>query len=289
MAESPAHRLGQIVGEILEAAILPALEEFAKKHHLYLDKKGPRPCRPGLKSRWKDLNGNEHDLDYVLERGGTTGQFGVPAAFIETAWRRYTKHSRNKAQEIQGAIVPLAEKFKDASPFKGAILAGVFTEGALRQLRSLGFTVLFFPYDTTIAVFRKFGADVDYDDKTSDKDVLKKVRTFDKLSTKVRNDTASALLKANEKQLASFIHALEKVVTRLIKRILVLPLHGQAYEVATVKDALKFIENYTENKGAHLFVRYEIQVTYDNGDHIVANFRNKSAAVDFLRTFLPVP
>jgi len=46
--------------------------------------------------------------DHVLERGGTDAMRGVPAAFIETGWRRCTKHSRNKAQEIQGAVLALA-------------------------------------------------------------------------------------------------------------------------------------------------------------------------------------
>ena len=45
--------------------------------------------------------GNVHDLDYVFEQGGTEATIGQPKAFIEIAWRRYTKHSRNKAQEIQ--------------------------------------------------------------------------------------------------------------------------------------------------------------------------------------------
>jgi hypothetical protein len=51
-------------------------------------------------------------------------------AFIETAWRRYTRHSRNKAQEIEGAIGPLAETFAHARPFLGAILAGQFIHEA---------------------------------------------------------------------------------------------------------------------------------------------------------------
>lgn len=55
------------------------------------------------------MNGNAHDLDFVLERGGSDDKIGMPAAFIETAWRRYTKHYRNNAQEIQGALEPLAE------------------------------------------------------------------------------------------------------------------------------------------------------------------------------------
>ena len=155
MAESPAHRFGQIVGEVLESAIAPVLTAFAKEHGLYLDKQGERPCRPGKRCTWLDHNKNKHDLDFVLERGGSTERLGVPAAFIETAWRRYTKHSRNKAQEIQGAILPLAETYKNARPFVGVVLAGVFTHGALKQLRSLGFTVLHFSYESVVAAFKK--------------------------------------------------------------------------------------------------------------------------------------
>ena len=134
MAESPAHRFGQIIGEVLEAAIAPVLTAFAKEHGLYLDKQGERPCRPGKRCTWLDLNKNKHDLDFVLERGGSTETLGVPAAFIETAWRRYTKHSRNKAQEIQGAILPLAEAYRLARQVVGVDMAGAFTDGAISTI-----------------------------------------------------------------------------------------------------------------------------------------------------------
>jgi hypothetical protein len=82
VAESPAHRLGQIIGDALELAIEPVLRDFADEHDLYLDRKGPRPARPGKKVTWIDANGNSHDLDFVLERAGTDEAIGVPAAFI---------------------------------------------------------------------------------------------------------------------------------------------------------------------------------------------------------------
>ena len=109
-----------------------------------------------------------HDLDYVLERGGTNHALGVPVAFIETAWRRYTKHSRNKAQEIQGAILPLVEKYRNSSPFIGVVLAGVFTKGALNQLQTSGFVVLYFSYETVVKAFRRFGVDAGFNEQTSE-------------------------------------------------------------------------------------------------------------------------
>jgi hypothetical protein len=202
MATAPGHRFGQIIGDVLEAAIAPLLQRFAAEQGLYLDHKGERQCRTGTKCAWSDLNGNAHDLDFVLERDGTQQTKGVPAAFIETAWRRYTKHSRNKAQEIQGAIIPLVETYRNAAPFQGAILAGVFTNGALNQLRSLGFTVLYFPYETVIAVFKKFGVDARYDETTPDTQLKRKIADYEKLSTLRKKRLAQSLLEANREGVA---------------------------------------------------------------------------------------
>jgi hypothetical protein len=170
MAESLSHKFGQIIGDLLELAIEPHLRKFAKSNNLYLDKKGIRTARKGKKLSWVDGKENSHDLDFVLEREGSEKLIGVPVAFIETAWRRYTKHSRNKSQEIQGAILPLAEKHRNSSPFIGVVIAGEFTAGSLTQLKSSGFCVLYFSYDTVMRAFRKFKIDADFDEATSEKD-----------------------------------------------------------------------------------------------------------------------
>ena len=138
MAESPAHKFGQLIGEILESTILPQLETFCSTNNLYLDhQKKVRPARSGKKVAWSDQYGNTHDLDFVIERDGTDQQIGRPVAFIESAWRRYTKHSRNKAQEIQGAILPLAEKYKWNNPFLGAVLASAGAISGIIKLISM--------------------------------------------------------------------------------------------------------------------------------------------------------
>ena len=36
MATSPAHKFGQMIGDVLEITIEPILSEFAKQHGLYL-------------------------------------------------------------------------------------------------------------------------------------------------------------------------------------------------------------------------------------------------------------
>lgn len=289
MAESPAHRFGQIVGEVLEAAVTPLLTAFAEKHGLYFDKQGERPCRLGKRCTWLDLNNNKHDLDFVLERGGSADKLGVPAAFIETAWRRYTKHSRNKAQEIQGAIIPLAETYKNARPFVGVILAGVFTDGALTQLRSLGFSVLHFSYESVVAAFKDYGINASFEEDTPDAAFQKKVKKYGKLSAGDKFGLARALLHKQRADVEEFMGALEKVISRQIERITVLPLYGSPTELATVEAAIKFLETYEEKVGKVPIQRYEIRIRYSNADSIDATFADRGDAVGFLRTYLTVP
>jgi len=285
MAESPAHKFGQVIGDMLEAAVEPLLGDFARRRGLYLDKKDPRRARKGLKVAWTDLFGNSHDLDFVLERGGSATKLGTPVAFIETAWRRYTKHSRNKAQEVQGAILPLATTHQTAAPFIGVVLAGVFTEGSLTQLRSLGFTVLYFPYESVVASFRRIGIDARFDERTADAAFARKVQAWEALPPKDRARVAKSLLKANTDQVQNFMRCLERCVTRTVASVRVLPLHGSPHEWKTVAEALAFIQAYHDGETSAPVARYEVQVRYSNGDRVEGQFTDKQGALQFLRNY----
>lgn len=285
MAESPSHRFGQIIGDLLEAAVYGPLAEFSNKHSLFLDRKGPRPARSGAKCTWIDAEGNKHDLDFVLEKNGRPTRVGDPVAFIETAWRRYTKHSKNKAQEIQGALLPLAKKYADHAPFLGTVLAGVFTEGALAQLRSNGFTVLYFPYETTVRAFAAFGIDAAFDENTPDVAFAKKVAAFEALSGKQREALGKALLVENDSEVIAFIAALRRAVVRAVTSVRILPLHGLPKDHTTVKDAITFIEGYSEEGTGAALTRYEVRIKYSNGDVIEGAFEKKADAIAFLKGY----
>jgi len=236
MAESPAHKIGQTIGNLLEAVTEPYLSDFAKKKHLYLDhQKKCRKARKGKKVTWEDPYGNVHDLDYVLEMDGTGTVRGVPVAFIEVAWRRYTKHSRNKAQEIQGAILPLAEKYQWSNPFLGAVLAGVFTEGSLEQLRSLGFHVLYFPYDTLVAAFAQEAIAIAFDETTPDAAFQRCIRKIEKASRRKIERIKNHLVAANQEKLEDFMAALGQRLDRMVERVVIIPLYGRSNEFSTIK------------------------------------------------------
>ena len=288
MAASPAHRYGQIIGDILELTVEPFLQGFAQKYSLFLDRKGPRPTRKGVKLSWKDRNGNSHDLDFVLEKNGSPTRQGTPAAFVETAWRRYTKHSKNKVQEIQGAILPLVETYRNFGPFFGTILAGEFTEASLTQLRSLGFAVLHFPYKNVVNAFKILNIDTAYGEETSDEDMTRKVLALESLSKDQRAQIAQALVEANLEEVDKFMKALTNAVTRQIESVLVNPLHGIVFNAKTVEEAIKFVENYDEASPQAIFIKYEAEIRYVNGDSIKVVSQDKGRIIEFLHIHLPI-
>ena len=286
MALSPSHRLGQMIGDELEFALRRPLLTIAKEHGLYLDYKGVRPVR-GRKKKvaWKDRYGNTHDLDYVLEDGGSEHALGYPKAFIETAWRRYTKHSRNKAQEIQGAITPLSETYQSHRPFLGAVLAGDFTEGSLDQLRSHNFNLAYCTYETVIEAFASEGIDISSDEDTSQAELQTKVNAFECLTLDQRHRIWDQLLKLRADQFTSFFDSLRISLNRRVEHIVVLTLSGASRSFGSIADAVIFVSGNDELAPASGFVRYEIDVRYSNGDEVRGLFGEKDAALEFLRSF----
>lgn len=285
MAQSPSHKFGQIIGEVLESAIRPIMESVAKQQGLYLDTKHARNARGGKsKVAWVDGKGNSHDLDYVIEAGGTEDAVGVPKAFVEIAWRRYKKHSRAKAQEIQGAILPLAERYSDSHPFLGIVLAGEFTGASLKQLRSLGFHVVHMPYESVLAAFGSVGIDAAFDEDTPDSHLERKASQYHNLKKSRRERIAKQLRRRHGAELESFSAALQESLTRRVVTIYVLPVHGTARTLESIADAVTFIESFDESKPRGTFARYEVGVRYSNKDEVRGQFADKATAIAFLRS-----
>lgn len=284
MANSPSHRFGQIIGDLLEEIMAPQFQSFCDQRGLYLDKKGTRgAARDGKKVSWLDKYGNSHDLDFVIEKGGSQSIRGKPLAFIEAAWRRYTKHSRNKAQEIQGAILPIAEKHDWDQPFLGVILAGAFTSGSLTQMKTSGFKVALFPYESIVIAFASVGIDARFDEATPDSVFQNTIDHIDVLPAQRRTDLKQHLVQTNQNLLDQFFAELQATLDRQIEKIILIPLHGQQNEFSTVTDAVTFITDYQEDTPyGSAFRKYEIIVRYNNGDKIDASFQNKEKAVAFL-------
>lgn len=285
MSEALGHKFGQTLGDYCERAIEPLLQEFADRHGLYLDKQGTRTARTGKKVKWLDNYGNSHDLDFVLERGGSAEKIGTPVAFIESAWRRYTKHSRNKAQEIQGAIMPVCDRHRYCAPFKGCFLAGEYTAGAREQLASMNFRLLHFDYPTIIEAFKTVGIDARFDEGTSDAEFTEKQSKWEKLSTAKKKALWKKLLELNAAGVKAFMEGLEVAVTRSITDVRVIPLHGTAFHCPTVQEAIDFVARYSEEQACYPLLKYEVQIRYSNGDKVDAQFGEKAAMIEFLEHY----
>ena len=283
MAKSPSHKFGQIIGNLIEDAIAVPLAAFAAEHDLYLDTGGPRKARRGRRVTWTDRYGNSHDLDFVLERGGSDEQTGTPVAFVEAAWRRYTKHSRNKVQEIQGALLPLAETHEHVAPFLGAVLAGEFTDGAIGQLRSLGFNVLHFPYPIVLEAFAAVGIEAHAAEGTPDEEYAPRVAQWEALSGAKREAVSARLLALNKTAVSAFVARLRDAAERRIVAVIVLPLHGNEVTQGSIDDAIQYIASYVETESDRTFVRYEVEARYGNGDRVRGEFSSREESIRFLR------
>lgn len=287
MAVSPSHKFGQDLGNLLEDVVLnrilkPRLEAFARAKHYYLDSQRDRPARTGKKVCWEDKYGNRHDLDFVIEVGGTEFARGTPVAFIEAAWRRYTKHSKNKAQEIQGAILPIIELHHLSAPFYGAVLAGEFTEPALAQLRNNKFAVLYIPYRQVVSAFATIGFNIEFDEDTADATFAAANRRLASLTEREKADICVALVNASKTETDKFMATLQAALARFIVQIILVPLFGTEAKCLTVEEALVQLEQLDKDKPAGTLQKIDVIVDYNNGDTIRASFVDEVGAKNFL-------
>ena len=287
MARSPSHKFGQDLGNLLEDIVLyeilkPRLQLFAKDKNYYLDWQRDRPARKGKKVTWEDKYGNKHDLDFVLEIGGTDYRKGRPIAFIEVAWRRYTKHSKNKAQEIQGALLPIVERHHLSAPFYGVILAGEFTQPAIDQLQNNGFSVLYIPYKNIVTAFKDIDFDIAFDEKTTDSIFSHAIKRLNSLSILEKNVLIQSIVKICEDDTNEFMTNLQHTLERHISQVILIPLFGTRYECDSIYVAIDKLNSLDISVAAGAFTRFEIIVDYNNQDTIRATFSNKKSALSFL-------
>ncbi|MGB3267011.1 MAG: hypothetical protein WBA89_24030 [Microcoleus sp.] len=287
MAESSSHKFGQELGKLIEDIVLndilkPRLQQFVKTKNYYLDWQRTRPARSGKKVTWKDKYENKHDLDFVIEVDGNDTQLGTPVAFIECAWRRYTKHSRNKAQEIQGAILPIVELHNLSAPFYGAVLAGEFTKPALDQLRNNGFAIIYISYPNVVAAFQEINLDIAFDETTPDTTYTIASKYLTELNISDRKKLGEAFISVSKQEVDSFMDTLENTLERYIEKIIIIPLFGTKHEFKRIDDALIELNTLDIDSPSGGFDRFEIIVDYNNNDTIRATFHNKTLLADFL-------
>lgn len=162
---SSGHRLGQIIGDWYEEYFaLPLLTKIANGLNLFVDSRfKKRSCR-GDKILWADIDGNTVDYDFVMELAGTDSEFGTPVAFFETFWRRGARHSKDKARDDSGKLLPMKDTYPTARVL-GIVSAGNFTTPARELVRSRGVELFYVPKEHIVKSWKKHGIEIDYPDK----------------------------------------------------------------------------------------------------------------------------
>ncbi|MFP4093564.1 MAG: hypothetical protein ACLFUB_03695 [Cyclobacteriaceae bacterium] len=184
-ASSSGHKLGQIIGDWYEEYFaLPILQRIADELDLYLDTRfKKRNCRRE-KIIWKDVDGNNVDYDFVMELGGSEDEKGVPVAFFETFWRRGSRHSKDKARDDTGKLLPMKSTFPTAR-ILGLVSAGDFTGPARELVISRGVELFYVEKQKIVDAWLQHGLTIDYPDKSSEEE---KAKIAEKVITRIRKD-----------------------------------------------------------------------------------------------------
>lgn len=193
---SSGHKLGQIVGDWFEEYFaLPILNEIAKDLNLFVDSRFAKRSDSvrGDKINWADLDGNQVDYDFVFELNGSEIQRGIPVAFFETFWRRGSRHSKDKARDDSGKLMPMSDTYPTAR-LLGILSAGDFTGPAKELVKSRGIDLFYIKKDLVLQSWSDSGLNIDYADKASE--AVKAVicdNVKDKLNPEIRQAIAKNL------------------------------------------------------------------------------------------------
>src|SRR5579872_2832310 len=165
---SAGHKLGQLVGDWFEEFLaLPLLQRVADHLNLYLDHRfRTRKSRNGEKIIWTDVEGNGVDYDFVMELDGTDKKSGIPVAFLECFWRRGARHSKDKARDDTGKLLPMRDVHPTAR-FLGIVAGGDFTAPGRALVQNRQIDLFYIPKAKIVAAFQGHGQQIDYPDRLS--------------------------------------------------------------------------------------------------------------------------
>ena len=162
-------------------------------------------------------------------------------------------------------------------------MSGVFTEGSLEQLRSLGFHVLYFPYDTLVAAFAEEAIDVAFDETTPDAAFQKCIRKIEKTSRRKMERIKNHLVAANQEKLEDFMASLSQRLDRMVEKVVIIPLYGRSNEFSTIDDAMEFLDRHPIGEDCADFRKYEVLIAFSNGDRLEGSFKDKAKVREFLQ------
>ena len=265
---SAGHKLGQLVGDWFEEyLVLPLLQQVAEHLHVYVDHRfRTRKSRVGDKIIWKDVDGSGVDYDFVMELGGSDRKPGIPVAFFECFWRRGARHSKDKARDDTGKLLPMRDVHPTAR-FLGIVAGGDFTAPARALVQNRQIDLFYIPKAKIVGAFEKHGLQIDYPDRMSEPEKAKLANAFERaLTTRVKKQAASALRRLiGETSLASYIDRVRAALGALPQEIrFITQRQSQPAIFESIPEATAFLEtpDFDWSRETTNFI-YEI--TYTDG------------------------
>jgi hypothetical protein len=143
--------------------------------------------------------------------------------------------------------------------------------------------LLYFPYETLVVAFSKEGIDIAFDETTPDTAFRECVEKIETASGRKMERVKRHLVGANQEEIDRFMAALNKRLNRMVERVIVIPLYGRSNEFVTIDDAIKFLDEHRIYEGSGQFRKYEVLVTFSNGDRVEGAFRAKDQVREFLK------
>jgi hypothetical protein len=278
---SAGHKLGQLVGDWFEEYFVhPLLQAVSERLRLFLDSRfQPRAAR-GEKIVWQDEDGHAVDYDFVMELDGTKDRLGIPVAFIESFWRRGARHSRDKARDDSGKLLPMRDVHPTAR-FLGMVAGGDFTGPARQFVQQRGIDLFYIPKGKIVEAFSAIGLQMDYPDRLPEPEKALLASTFSRMLTRKRKMQAAAKLRSlvGEPSITTYVDRVRAALGALPQEIRIISRRNSAAVVfERIEDATEFLLQpmFDFSKPTETYL-YEI--TYSDG----SEFERDVATLDELK------
>ncbi len=275
---SAGHKLGQLIGDWFEEYfVFPLLKDIARTLNLFLDSRFIHRRARGEKIQWKDAENNYVDYDFVMEIEGNNLELGIPVAFIESFWRRGARHSKDKARDDSGKLLPMLDTYPSAR-FLGIIAAGDFTLPARELVKSRGIELFYVPKEKLIRAFEINDLVIDYPDRSPEPLKNKILKDFEKKFTKskkikIRNELKRLI---GSTTISAFTHSVKAKLSAFPQEIrFILRQDSKPIIFESVIEANNFLK-HPEFKMINPKESYVYQIIFSDGSEFERSVSNIS-------------
>ncbi|MHB1424937.1 MAG: hypothetical protein ACYC3I_17330 [Gemmataceae bacterium] len=212
------------------------------------------------------MEGNEVDYDFVMELDGTDEKLGIPVAFFECFWRRGKRHSKDKARDDTGKLLPMRDVHPTAR-FLGIVAGGDFTAPARVLVQNRQIDLFYIPKAKIVSAFEKHALGIEYTDKLPEAEKAKLADAFmHGLNKKKKHQVATTLQElVGEVSLDSYVARIRGALGALPQEIRIIAQRQSKPEVfETIAEATAFLHN-PKFDFPNLVENFIYEITYTDG------------------------